>query len=476
MTAPRPVNRSLGLKLLIVCALALTMSLPAFAIFGLIYDRTSRAQQVIAEVGERYGGEQSFIGPIVVAPYRVTRTAPNPAGGAAVQSVEDGWYVVFPETGEADANADTDIRSRGDLFKVRTYTADVRFRAHFDLTGEPSAAPEGAIINWERALILVGVADPRGTQGRAELTIEGRDPIPFEPGTVFSGFAGSPTAPVVTPQGRPIGQMQWLAADASGIARPGAEFDASTALRFTGVESMGVAAFARNTDIRLRGDWGSVGYAGAFPRADSEEDEEGAAERNAFDARWSVPYVARGVAASGAADTLGMLANADARVRFIDPANPYQSVTRALKYALLFIGVVFLAYFMFEATSERRVHPAQYVMVGLAQIIFYLLLLAIAERIGFDWAFLIAAGATVMLISAYLGAIFKSRTRGLIALGGFSVLYALIYLLMRIEDYALLVGAVAAFLTIAAVMWFTRNLDWYEFAERAKEPQTPPQP
>ena len=127
----------------------------------------------------------------------------------------------------------------------------------------------------------------------------------------------------------------------------------------------------------------------------------------------------------------------------------------------MFIGLVFLAYFLFETTTGKRVHPAQYILVGLAQVIFYMLLLSIAEHTGFDIAFGIAATATVALISAYAGWTFKSRGQGIRALVAFTFLYGLIYVLMRLEDYALLVGALASFAAIAAVMWFTRNIDWY---------------
>ncbi len=139
----------------------------------------------------------------------------------------------------------------------------------------------------------------------------------------------------------------------------------------------------------------------------------------------------------------------------------YQSVTRSLKYVHLFLGLVFLSYFVFEATSGKRVHPAQYVLVGAAQTIFFLLLLSLAEKIGFDFAFLFAGGATVALLSMNAGWIFVSRKQGLRALGVFSVLYALIYVLLRIEDYALLIGAVASFMAVAAAMYFTRQMDWY---------------
>jgi inner membrane protein len=132
-----------------------------------------------------------------------------------------------------------------------------------------------------------------------------------------------------------------------------------------------------------------------------------------------------------------------------------------LKYVLLFVGLVFLSYFIFEATSGKRVHPAQYVLVGTAQIIFFLLLLSLAEKIGFDWAFLIAGVSTVGLLSANAGWVFSSRRLGMRALAIFSSLYALIYLLLRLDDDALLIGSIASFAAVSAAMYFTRDLDWY---------------
>jgi inner membrane protein len=147
-------------------------------------------------------------------------------------------------------------------------------------------------------------------------------------------------------------------------------------------------------------------------------------------------------------------------------ADTYRSVTRSLKYILLFLGLVFLTYFVFEATSGNRVHPAQYILVGTAQIIFFLLLLSFAEKIGFDLAFLLAGSATVILLSVNAGWIFLSRMQGTRALAIFTLLYSLIYVLLRLEDYALMVGAVASFLAVAAAMYFTRHIDWYSSSPR----------
>ena len=461
MAEPILDRRSLGLKFLLVCLLAVLMSIPAFAVFGLVFERTSRAQSVVQEVGDRFGGEQTLIGPVLVAPYRAVVSSTDNEG-KPTQQIVTGWYVVFPSTGSGDAKFDTDVRGRGDLFKVRTYQADVDFRAAFDLTQEPSAAPAGAVIDWSRAALLVGVTDPRGVVAAPGIQVEGGQLLPLEPGSAYANvFPSLLAAPGATDRqsgfsgGLGPRTMQWLAADANAIARPGERFSLTTQIKVTGVESFSLTPFARATDLAMSGNWPHVGYFGAFSAEADEEASEG------FAARWSVPFVRRNLADAGPATELGALGALAVTTRFVDPANPYQAVTRSLKYALLFIGVVFLAYFLFEATSDQRVHPAQYVLVGLAQVIFYLLLLAIAERLGFHLAFLIAAVATVALIGWYAGAVFKSRQRQYAAIAAFSLLYALIYVLMSLEDFALLVGAIAAFVAIAAVMWFTRNLDWY---------------
>ena len=145
----------------------------------------------------------------------------------------------------------------------------------------------------------------------------------------------------------------------------------------------------------------------------------------------------------------------------IKMADSYRSIHRSLKYITLFLGLVFITYFLFEVTTDKRVHPGQYALVGIAQTIFYLLLLSLTELVGFDLGFLIAGAATVLLFSMNTAWLFVSRKLGLRALGVFSLLYAFIYVLLRLENYALLVGSCASFAAIAATMYVTRNIDWY---------------
>ena len=142
-------------------------------------------------------------------------------------------------------------------------------------------------------------------------------------------------------------------------------------------------------------------------------------------------------------------------------ADSYRSMHRALHYIPLFLALVFVTYFLFEVLAGKRVHLAQYALVGIAQMVFYLLLLSLAEYVGFDWSYLIAGASTVALFSINAQWVFGARAMGLRALGVFSALYAFIYVLLRVEAYALLTGSIASFVAVAAAMYITRNVNWY---------------
>ena len=142
-------------------------------------------------------------------------------------------------------------------------------------------------------------------------------------------------------------------------------------------------------------------------------------------------------------------------------ADSYRSTRRSLHYITLFLGLVFLTYFLFEVHTGKRVHPAQYALVGVAQTVFYLLLLSLAEHLGFDLSFLIAGASTIALLSINTDWVFRSRKLAFRSLAVFTTLYGFIYVLLRVEAYALLVGAITSFVAVAAAMYITRDVDWY---------------
>ena len=431
--------RSLGVKLFVVCALALIMLIPAFLVGGLIDERTTREAQVVSEISAHVGGQQTFLGPTLSVPYKIP---PQPGSDYEAH----GTYLLFPAEASAKLKTTTEERRRS-LFKVPVFQADLKFDASFDLTSVPSTLPPTAQLDWSRAEIVVGVTDARGALADATTTIDGKTStlVPAESAQNMSFNAD---------QGAQL-KLTLFGSKLEGAAKPNTHFNVTSNLRFSGAQRVAVLAYGKTTHVTSQGDWPSPGFDGGFLPVNRTISPSG------FTAEWTVPFIARGVRAEGEAGTITGLGATALGVSFIEVADPYQSVNRALKYVPLFLGWVFISYFIFEVTTGKRVHLAQYVLIGIAQVIFYLLLLSFAERIGFDLGFLLASAATVTLLALNAAWIFESRIQGVRAFATFGCLYGLIYLLLRLEDNALLVGAIASFLAVAAAMYFTRRIDWY---------------
>jgi inner membrane protein len=440
---------SMGVKLIVVCTLALLMAIPAFFVSGLVDDRTKRADEVVKEISNHVGGPQTFLGPTLAIPYSIPPQFP-------ADSARHNTYLVFPVQASAALRTTTEERHRS-LFRVPVFQADLKLDASFDLSGVPASAPQGAELDWSRAEVVVGVSDARGALADATLTTDTKT-ITLVPAEAAEKIA------LGGDQSRQV-KLSLFGAKVGDIVKPNAQFHVTSALRFSGAERVAVLAYGKTTHLTAQGDWRNPGFDGGIPPINRSISNHG------FTAEWSVPFIARGVRAEGPSDSITGLDTTALGMSFIEVADPYQSVNRSLKYVLLFLGLVFLSYFIFEATTGRRVHPAQYILVGIAQIIFYLLLLSFAERIGFDYGFMLAGAATVILLSANAGWIFSSRLQGARALLIFTLLYALIYLLLTLEDNALLVGAIASFLAVAAAMYLTRGIDWYSSLPVAGAPE-----
>ena len=449
---PTARSRSLGLKLLVVCALIFVMAIPALFVDSLVDERTRGESDVRSEISAHVGGPQTFLGPTLAVPYVIP---PNESAGGEYHGV----YLVYARKGDATVRSTTEERHRS-LYRVPVFHADLKMTGTFDLTGVPANAPARAQLDWSRAEIVVGVSDARGALADGTLTTDAGTStlVPSSVMDIWSLGSDANKNLKLTLFGARV-----------AIMNANAKFTATADLKFSGAERIALLAYGNTTHVTAQGDWRSPGfYGGVLPVTRSMDDR-------GFTAEWNVPFIARGVRAEGPASEMMALDNTSLGTTFVEVADPYQSVTRALKYVLLFLSLVFLTYFVFEATTGKRVHPAQYVLIGVAQIIFYLLLLSMAERIGFSFAFLIGGAATVSLLSANAGWIFASRLQALRAAVVFSLLYVFIYLLLKLEDNALLIGALASFLVVSAVMYFTRNLDWYSSLAGAGT-QPPSQP
>jgi inner membrane protein len=306
------------------------------------------------------------------------------------------------------------------------------------------------------------VSDSRAIRNAAELRFADGTAATMEPISDLSlvpagvetysrpGIFSAPSAPLPS-------SLQAFAAPARLGDGP-QDFSVETRRELSGAQRFSIAAFAQNTSVTIQGDRRDVSAEGYF-----QAPEPLRINNDGFVITWSVPLVARGAeeAADLSSFNLGLITGRDMAVSFVSSDDVYRGVARAVAYGIMFIGIVFLAALIFEAVRGRKAHPAQYILVGLAQCVFYLLLLSMTEIIGFSLAFVIAAAATVALLAYYAGASFRSGAIGARALVGLGVLYGAMYVLMTLEDFAMLAGAVVAFVVIAATMIATRRIDWY---------------
>ena len=471
---------SRGLKFLVVCGLALLMSLMALFVAWLTEDRNTRAAGVRRDLSAEAGGPQVFLGPTLLVPYT------QPSGDPKQPPIRSVFAFTAAE-GHADVKVQAEERKRS-MYRMPVLESEVSLESDFAPEDLKAEVPKDAVLDWSNASIGVGVSNVRSALTDAVLETHGTRGASGD--GARGGLAGPAMAARLVPPASvslgPIAALKTITIDptqtvtgvvpmdgpsfgremsrqtlsvlgtpASAVMGRGGSFAVTAKLRFRGAESVTVLAYALATTVAMHGNWPSPGFQGAVMPTKRSVSKDG------FAAEWFVPAVARGVAAANDAASLDLLAGTAMTTGMVEVADPYQSVERALKFAPLFLGLVFLSYFLFEVTAGRPVHVAQYVLVGVAQLIFYLLLLSFAERIGFDWGFLLGGGATVLLLSVNAGWVFASARQQWRALGIFSALYAMIYGLLRMEDNALLFGAVGSFLAIAAAMYWTRRLDWY---------------
>lgn len=450
---------SLGLKLLLTCVLVLGMAIPLLFVGVLVGERQSRAFNVTQEIGAAAGGMQIVGGPVLLAP-TVETIATSDEQGRTITRQERSAQLIFATTGEAQTSLTVPrpLRRLG-IYRAAVYTAETDFTAAFDPAASLADLPEGVSVDWAQARIVMFVRDSRAIREAVVVRFgDGREQT-LEPllDADLGGVGG----------GRPelgMSGLQMMAAPALPVhAGPGA-FTVASRVVLTGAQRFSLAPFAMETTAQITGDWRSTRAEGYFQTAAPMTLTE-----DGFAAEWRVPFIARGLPKAGDVRSLGLnaLVERDLAVTFSAVADVYRGVMRAVQYALMFIGIVFLAAFVFEAVGGRRAHPAQFVLVGLAQCVFYLLLLSITEIIGFTPAFLIAAAATIALLTFYAASAFRSAAIGVRALVGLIVLYGAMYVLMTMEDYALLAGSIVAFLVVAGAMIATRQVDWYGKAARA---------
>lgn len=427
-------SQSVLVRMFFLGFLILLLQIPAWMIGDTIFEREQTRLGAIQDVTRTWGERQALIGPILVVPYK-DRWRDEKGN---VQEVTRHAFFQ-PETLTVDGDVATEKRYRG-IFEVPLYLATLSVQGEFkrpDFSAWPIAQDD---ILWEGATLVVGLSDPRAL--REQVTLEWNEAkLPFEPGRASATFLPA------------------------GLHVPGVlgRRDKSDAFRFAfslvagGSDSLQIAPVGRDTHVSLASPWPDPSFVGSYLPTQRQVQPSG------FRADWKVPHLGRNYPQSWLDEQVRPEAFQDAvfGVSFISPVDAYTATTRAVKYEILFVFLTFLAFYLFELFFRLRIHPVQYLLVGFAICIFYLLLLALAEHIGFDLAYGIAALGVVTVIGGYCSVILGKQRLGLYVAAELAVLYGFLYTLMQVQDYALLAGALGLFVVLAGVMFVTRRIDWY---------------
>lgn len=449
LTRNVPVYFKMGALFILI----LILLIPIAMIEDVVSERRSRQSDVVAEISESWGRSQTLFGPVLVVPFRVTKEVTNAQGNKIVHTA---IYIAhfLPQTLKIDAETAPERRYRG-VYEAVVYNAAVTMSGAFgaldiskldDLSRLDIGEYE---VLWDKAVVAMGVSDLRGTGGPLAIDIAGTK-IPFNPSAATELIETGINAPI-------------------GASLPRGWQEAATipfafALGVKGSTKISFIPAGNETDVTLRSSWPDPSFDGAWLPAERRIGPDG------FTAHWNISWFGRSFPQQWATQNFPAMQEQIEATRFgaslITPVDFYQKSERSVKYAMLFVLLIFATIFILEVVVPIRVHLVQYMLVGFAMSVFYLMLLALAEVIGFDLAYAAAAGVAIAMISLYLAKALRSTRHGGLVAGILAVVYGFLYTILQLEEYALLTGTAGIVAALAAVMYATRNISWYDLGRK----------
>ena len=429
-SALKSLSGSVTGKVLFIGLLIMILLLPLGMIEGVVHERARRYGEARDDIARSWGQAQTIGGPILVVPFTYAQYANAQASGE---------LYVLPERLEYSGSVDVEGRRRG-IYEVPVYTTQFRVSGRFPPVVLENEYSDVRIL-WDQAAIALPITDARAV----------REPIVLASGngtTVFE--AGGARVPGFGPQ-----LVAPYAALGLGASEAPQAFSYDLVLGGTG--ALRFLPLGDETRIVTTSNWASPSFVGAFLPAERTVDGGG------FTAEWRVLDLGRGYPSRwkrGEAPPQSVDASAFG-AELITPVGIHEAALRATKYGVLILGFTFMAYFLFELFAALRLHALQYLLIGLANCVFYLLLLALAEHVGFGPAYAASAVASTALITGYSGAILSSLRRAAPIGALLTALYGYLYVTLKAEDYALSFGALGVFIVLAAFMYLTRHIDWF---------------
>ncbi len=419
--------QSVTFKLIIIGLLILIMLIPGAMIRNLISEREQTQLDVISEIGSKWGYGQTLTGPVLSIPYY------------HYVEQEDKTYReirfahFLPGALEVDAEITPEIRYRG-IYRTVVYNTLLKVSGSFDFPDTDKLKIERSSVLMDDAFVQVGITDMRGIQQALPFEWD-RQTEEIEPGIPTGDISGSGFHAKI-----PLEERD--------------RFDFQFELSLNGSDHLYFVPVGKSTNIRLRSSWRHPRFDGAF-LPDRRDITDGG-----FEAEWNVLHLNRNYPQSWKGSSYQTDESAFGCFLIL-PVDQYQKTMRSAKYAIMFIALTFMIFFFVEILNRRRIHPVQYLLVGLSISIFYVLLLSLGEQIGFNLSYLVSSVAIVGLITAYVTGIFRNIKLTLILGICLVGLYAFLFILIQLKDYALLLGSIGLFIVMGLIMYTSRNVDWY---------------
>ncbi len=432
------------LKMAAIAILILLLLIPLAMIQSVLRERLQRRDAAVQEITSSWGDEQIVVGPFLIIPYKYNQNVlrDQVVNGRIVptevnESVRAQAHFL-PAAFKADGRLNPERLHRG-IYESVVYRGTLNLSGSFSKPSFEEWGVDPQQILWDEAEIVVFITDLRGAKESLQIMVDGRT-IPLKPGRKLEGFEGGVYARV------------------NGLSNETKSIPFAMPLTLNGSRNLRFAPVGINNDVRLTSSWPDPSFQGAFLPSERRVGPDG------FSARWQVSYYGRSYPQQwtdkspvGAAGFTPSLFGVD----LVPALDSYRFVERSIKYGVLLIALLFTAFFLFEILSAVRIHPFQYTLVGIALCLFYLGLLALSEVTSFGVAYWIGAAVSSLMIALYSIKALRSAGRGSLVALGLAMIYAFLFVILRLQDFSLLVGTAGLFLVLALVMFVTRNIDWY---------------
>ncbi|MEM1229152.1 MAG: cell envelope integrity protein CreD [Pseudomonadota bacterium] len=451
----------LGVRYALLAGLALALLVPLLLVGGVSAERQRYQQEAADSVAVSYGAAQRLAGPVLIIPARDRVT--EMVDGVARVHVVDSVHAILPEQLSVTGTLTHEYRARG-IYQVPVYRAALRVQGRFPVLTKRALERADRELLWEQAFVAVGISDPRAIRSAGELRLGDRT-LSLAPGTSVPVLGAGVRAvlPPLSQPGAAVGANtdRWMPSVTDPVAAwAGAEFE--LALTLAGTGRLAVLPLGDSSEIELTSPWPHPRFEGDFLPLTRTLGPGG------FRARWQVSALARGVPHHFSLSESGHgLPVGEAAVSLFEPVNEYVSVDRAVKYGALFIALTFLAVACAELYSGQRFHLLQYGVTGIALVLFYLVLLSLSEQMPFARAYVLATTVIVLMLGGYAWGITASRSAAALFAVLLLSLYATLYVLLRLEDFALLAGTGVLLVALAALMSVTAGARWAPSAPRS---------